>query len=1002
MTLLAKKLRISRSAYAFRGTLQIFLCCALVLTSLISASWAQPAGDLPSARYYASRELFRMGNVLDAKSGFQDVLTRAQRSATDGWIDSVPTMVMLAECHYHQGELAPALQLYDGALEIVEKFPGWLDQFDLGDHGMVVSDATVKGVNWFKPSHSSTSLSLPPSVQMNLDLTQAIADNQGNVIAPLNVVARLDSTEVLRTIAVALIRRWQLLGPLTKYSPLTARMSKYFSNNTRQQLVWAQSSWLVLRGLANLSQDETLAAQQLLSVAYLNNRQYDYFMTPIVLQTLGEIAARRGQYQAAIVHFQDASLLAAQFLQYDQLSEALISIGDCGAANDRVDLLDPLIAASAWCGKRSALGHVAGLSSSTELCLRAGRLPQARKLIAQEASLLKPSKGAFPRFQARLAYNEAILGFAEGQPLAGWARTNEAINLMRGSAASGAIPSVVFQQQLTLDLLAGGNLTLSDGDKILEQLLAEPSKTDWELRPLETLAALATAVVPAYQRWLKLANPADRETTIARLNMVQARQVHEALPLGGRLLAWKKAVSTPFGELPPDVRPVVQAAVQQTPALDQLAQQLVTATDAVRSLPLQLDERQIKTDQKQMYVNMEETAERLETQLMLQALSRRAIPRFVPGEWNTELVQRRLADGDVLIGFVEAGEDLVGVAITNDATHTWRVPDSASLAARINIIYQQIGLIRNSSNKLTTKVTDPNALWRTTSAELYSQLFAVDPAVAATVKSARRWIVAPHGAMWYLPFELLIASNPMPTIANTSVTYVPCLSSVHLAYARNRPIEQSAVFLGSFFTLDKAQNQKEAQLVGDAANNTSLVLVELKNSLPSSQWLRSKIDEIICLTPQDAVENANLRVLPIDNNPKSRLGDWIGSTLKSPELVMLPGMETSIRSGKFGNGNEIFLPVCAMLYSGSRGIISRWSVGGESSSRYLQRVRTELKSSPSTSGAMRRATVSLWAEQFATANEPVLLPAGNDADLLTGGDHPLLWSGYMAIGDRVP
>ncbi len=105
-------------------------------------------------RYYASRELYRMGNVFDAANGFQDILTRAQRSATDGWIDSVPTMVMLGECHYQKGELAKSLELYDAALMIVLKFPGWLDLFNLGDTALPVSEASIKGVNWFKPSQT--------------------------------------------------------------------------------------------------------------------------------------------------------------------------------------------------------------------------------------------------------------------------------------------------------------------------------------------------------------------------------------------------------------------------------------------------------------------------------------------------------------------------------------------------------------------------------------------------------------------------------------------------------------------------------------------------------------------------------------------------------------------------------------------------------------------------------------------------------------------------------
>ncbi len=573
---------------------------------------------------------------------------------------------------------------------------------------------------------------------------------------------------------------------------------------------------------------------------------------------------------------------------------------------------------------------------------------------------------------------------------------------MKGTAASGAIPAAVFQKQLTLDLLARGNITLADGEKILERLLSEPSKSDWELHPLETLAAITTAAVPAYQRWLKLSDPADKENVLSRLNLVQQRQVHEVLPLGGRLFSWKQAVLTPLGELPPDIRPVIQASTQQQPLLEQLPLQLFAATEAVRKLPFELDERLIKGDQKQAYLQMEELAERLETQLMVQSLSRKPLRRFAPGEWNTALAQQRLADGDLLLGFVEAGEELIGVAVTNDSTHSWRIPDAAGVAAKMNLLYRQLGLVRGSNVKLANKVTDPAAEWRITANELFNDLLGVDPVVAAIAQSSRRWIVAPHGPLWYMPFELLVGESRQPVIATTSIAYVPTLSSCHLAYGPNTTAENPMVLLSNFFAADKAQNSKEAQLVAQVIDNTSVVQLDLKLALPSSQWLRCRVDELVSLTPQDAMlDNANLRVLPIDNNAKSRIGDWIGSALKTPNLVLLPGMETSIRTGKIGSGNEIFLPVCAMLYSGSRGMISRWSVGGESSSRYLQRMRQELKASSSISAAMRRSTISLWAEQFATASEPVLLPAGNDADILTSGEHPLLWGGYMAIGDRL-
>lgn len=960
---------------------------------------SQPVGELPTARYYAARELMRIGNVIDASQGFQDVLSLAQRSANDGWIDSVATRVMLAESYYHQGELAKAMSLYDAALEIVLKYPDWIDKFNLGDNVLAVSDASIKGVNWFKPTHQSVSLSMPNSVQMAIDLTQARTDPQGNIIAPLNVSARLDSTEILRTTAIALMRRWQILGPLAKYSPLTGPLTQCFSNPVKQPQAWAQSSWLLLHALATLPQDEDVAAQQLLAAAYLNNRQFDYFLTPIALQVLGEVAANKGQYQAAILNFQDASLLAAQYLQFDQLSETLLWIGDCACANRRVDLAEPLQVAANWCSKKSPFAQVAALSGVAELNVIQGRLAPARKAITQEASLLKPGKGALPRYQARMAYNEACLAFLENQPQAGWARILDAVALMRGSSTTGPIPAIVFQQQQTLDLLFRGNLIQNDGEKVLSQLAAEPGRASWELRPLETLAALTTAAVPAYQRLLGLADPADRDTVLARFDRVQQRQIFEAMPLGGRPYSWMKALTTPLGSLPPDTLPTVQATLQAFPQLEQLPIQLADAISKVRQLPMQLDERQIKGDQKQLYNQMEELADRLETQLMIQALSRVPMRRFAPDAFNLSVAQQRLAEGDLILGFVQMGDSILAVAVGKDRTEMWLVQDAASVGAKMSTLYRQIGLVKGQPSKNPIRATDPNAEWRATASELFTRLLAPNQDVAALVQSSRRIIVAPHGPLWYMPFELLIGGNKNCLVSTTAITYVPSLGCWEMAYATKAPLEQSLVVMGSFFAADKSTNSKEASRVNDIVDNSTLISLDQKQNLPSSQWLRSRTDELVLLSElQSRADNVNLKVLPIDNHPKARLGDWIGSALPAPKILLLPGLDTSIRTGDMGTGSDVFLPVSAMLFSGSRGVISRWSVGGESSSRYLQRLRREIADSRDVSTATRRASLAIWAEQFATAGEPILLHSSGDNDSLTSGEHPLLWGGYMSIG----
>ncbi|RMF44764.1 MAG: hypothetical protein D6753_01745, partial [Planctomycetota bacterium] len=51
------------------------------------------------------------------------------------------------------------------------------------------------------------------------------------------------------------------------------------------------------------------------------------------------------------------------------------------------------------------------------------------------------------------------------------------------------------------------------------------------------------------------------------------------------------------------------------------------------------------------------------------------------------------------------------------------------------------------------------------------------------------------------------------------------------------------------------------------------------------------------------------------------------------------------------------------------------------------------------SEAWRRTILALWAQEYKVGLEPALLPAGPESNLLVPGAHPLLWSGYLHIGD---
>jgi len=79
--------------------------------------------------------------------------------------------------------------------------------------------------------------------------------------------------------------------------------------------------------------------------------------------------------------------------------------------------------------------------------------------------------------------------------------------------------------------------------------------------------------------------------------------------------------------------------------------------------------------------------------------------------------------------------------------------------------------------------------------------------------------------------------------------------------------------------------------------------------------------------------------------------------------------------------------------------VSRWPVGGESTSILFRSFQDNMIDLP-VSEAWQRSVLSLWEEQFDPRSEPLFHASPNlGADQKIPGNHPLLWSGYIRIGD---
>ena len=185
----------------------------------------QAFSDLPRPEYYVGKNLLGAGRTAEAAEGFSSALGRARRIGETRWIDSIPPLVMLGECYYQQGSLAAAMEQYDAALSLALANPAWINQFDAGVEQLPALDGFAKGINWFPQSFQSISAAVPEAVQIEIDPTQAQVAPNGAVTAPVTLVTRLDATEVVRCMGIALVRRWQILGPLASRSPLAQPLS---------------------------------------------------------------------------------------------------------------------------------------------------------------------------------------------------------------------------------------------------------------------------------------------------------------------------------------------------------------------------------------------------------------------------------------------------------------------------------------------------------------------------------------------------------------------------------------------------------------------------------------------------------------------------------------------------------------------------------------------------------------------------------------------------------
>lgn len=380
------------------------------------------------------------------------------------------------------------------------------------------------------------------------------------------------------------------------------------------------------------------------------------------------------------------------------------------------------------------------------------------------------------------------------------------------------------------------------------------------------------------------------------------------------------------------------------------------------------------------------------------ALKRKPLERFVPHHGKLETVRNQLDADDLLIAWVETEGALQAVAINKQSEQFWTVADRAPVLQQIAQLLNEIGL----QGKPLRSSQEAKLAYTKTAAALSKTLF--PPAIQKTIQNADRLFVIPSGNLWYLPFELLPesdADSTTPLLSRHAVCYVPTIGLLAATTGAAPAVAETVGIVGNMFSADRVSNQAETEWLLKAVPNSHRIDLSQKLAISSPTWLRIRADQIWVAASIPMSKNPwDSRLFPLDASRETLLSTWLQMPLKSPSRVFELGMHSAAEMAQFDGGNEIFLPACVLMASGTRAaLLTRWPVGGKSSRMALGRLLEELQfEAPST--AWQRSAIALWAEQLASADEPALPPAWKNETTTLGGDHPLFWSSYILVGDH--
>ncbi len=238
----------------------------------------------PGRSYFATIEELYRGDYRDAERGMRNEVRGGIRIGLTQWVDSICYRAMLGEVYYQLGDNTRALAEFDAACELFLSYPRWLIAVEFRQPPRPDANPARRVAPWGRPARQVTYGMYPDTmlVQQGEMVTEQRLQ-QGGPIQSLQMW-RVNVIEVLRTTALAIRRRNEILGPLGEHDRMSKNLVGALARGDNTQRNHWSTAWTeVLHGLAQQGIGEGQQALAHLNRGVLLDGRYDHPLTGVAL-----------------------------------------------------------------------------------------------------------------------------------------------------------------------------------------------------------------------------------------------------------------------------------------------------------------------------------------------------------------------------------------------------------------------------------------------------------------------------------------------------------------------------------------------------------------------------------------------------------------------------------------------------------------------------------------------------------------------------------------------